>query len=160
MTDDCAPIRRRTDIAKFPVRREFACRRVRSALRRQPGSAALREGPLYLRKGPPRAGFCELGAGLPAPSLAMSGARETAVVSGVHLKYSRLPGSIYTAWPVRRCYLLWFSDHSGQKSGLFDRALRDGDLTHPDRRPLVERHQEIVLEQSIKFHKASRNAQQ
>src|ERR1700730_17685187 len=46
---------------KFPVSREFAWRRVRSALRRQPGSPAIRETvPDTRTKGPPMAGFCEL----------------------------------------------------------------------------------------------------
>jgi hypothetical protein len=42
---------------KFPVSREFAWRRVRSALRRQPGIPRFREFPSLDEKGPPNAGF-------------------------------------------------------------------------------------------------------
>jgi hypothetical protein len=42
---------------KFPVSREFPRRRVRSALRRQPGSLRFREFPSLDEKGPPSGGF-------------------------------------------------------------------------------------------------------
>jgi hypothetical protein len=53
---------------KFPVSRELAWRRVRSALRRQPGNVRLREFPSSDEKGPPNAGLAENSQKSPAQS--------------------------------------------------------------------------------------------
>ena len=108
---------------KFPVSREFAWRRVRSALRRQPASHSAKDCWPY---NPTSARQLRLSVNLLSvsilPKLNNLGAKSP-IVSGPHLKYYRFwetaAGDRFDlhCMAVRQCYLLWSPTIRAKKRG-------------------------------------------
>jgi hypothetical protein len=78
---------------KFPVSRESAWRRVRSALRRQPATPAFRRPPQEKRKWAGNAGFSRVRLRLQTPKSAIAG-RQSAKVSDHTREYSRFAETV------------------------------------------------------------------
>jgi hypothetical protein len=78
---------------KFPVSRELARRRVRSALRRQPATPAFRRAPQENREWAGNTGFSRVRLRLQTPNSATAG-RQSAKVSGHTPEYSRFAETV------------------------------------------------------------------
>jgi hypothetical protein len=94
---------------KFPISREFAWRRVRSALRRQPTSPARREMSLSLGERPANGGLLRIGHQSPGSDFGHS---RSEIADSLRRTFEKLPflgdcgrrpGSICIAWPSLQC---------------------------------------------------------
>jgi hypothetical protein len=94
---------------KFPVSREFIWRQVRSALRRQPGSAVLGENAWIFAEKPANGGLLRINYQSPGSDFRHS---QSGIADSLQRKFEKLPflgdcdrrpGSIRTVWPSLRC---------------------------------------------------------